>query len=131
MDDPLQHRPVDLDVAVGDADLRLLRDVLPLDRDLRFSVGLLDVGDLALVGELAEGHLLGLDRRGPLEIGAALHAAAAAFSTSWTVTRPSAPVPSTSSISTPASWALRIAASVALCFWARFWRRFSPSSIAL
>src|SRR5215218_3901717 len=131
MRNPLLDRPGDLDVPVGDALLGLLRDVLPLDVHLGLVARLALVGNLPSLRHLAELHLLRLDRGEELEVGTTAAHAAAAFSTSWTVTRPSAPEPSTLSMSTPCSSALRSAAAVALCFAARRWRRFSPSSIAL
>src|SRR5215208_84754 len=133
--------PADVDIPVGDAWLDLVGQVLALAAggrlDLRreaLEIGFAPLVELDLgLRLLLEPELLGLRDRPYLDIGlvfgSAAHASTASR-TSLTVIRPSAPVPSISSMSRPASCAAFSAAGVALCFSALRCLRRSPSSLA-
>src|SRR5215210_1565653 len=128
--EPPGDSPANVHVSVRHARLDLFRQVLALALDdavgSRLAVDL-DVG----LGLLVEAQLLRAEARADLDIGPVVPGRhAIASRTSLTVMRPSAPVPSISSRSTPSSWAAFSAAGVALCFSARRWRRRSPSSLA-
>jgi hypothetical protein len=124
--EPRLNSPPPRGIAVCHAGLNPFRQTvaLPCRLDLDARVTLRPGAHLGhhSKAQLAHPHGGGeLDLRRPARRGvlsARFHSPAARF-TSRTVTRPSAPLPSTSSTSTPSSSALRSAASVASCFSAR------------
>src|SRR5215211_958031 len=142
MDDSRPCAPCDPHVAIGDTGLDLIRQVLPCGVDPGALSGLALEPDIRLRHRL-EAKILRSHRECGVHVRHLFlrelvwpallplsHDFGFACSTSRTTMRPSAPLPSTSSRSTPPSSAARSAASVALYFDARFWRRRSPSSTA-